>query len=554
MSSSAATRSSTRKLSEVARKLVAPAGAVKTGWPDIESTCRKLGTEFDRWQADAGRLMFSKTADGKYAATVGGVGMSLPRQVGKTHLVGYSLFALCILHPGLTVIWTAHHSKTANETLLAMQGMSRRKKIAPYVRRVTTGNGDEAVWFHNGSRILFGARERGFGRGFAGVDVLVFDEAQILTDKALDAMLATMNTAPNGLALFMGTPPLPTDPSEAFRRMRTDALSGESHDMVWIECGADPDADPDDRKQWAKANPSYPHRTPLTSMLRLRKKLAPESWMREGLGIWDEEGADIFAGAWPHCVGEKPEGLPPMALAVACSLDLTRSAVAAATVEGDRVHVRPLRYGPGTDWVAEMVADFALPVVVDGGGPGKVLVPAMEELGVDLRVMSTPDVLDACAEFWTMVQRHEVQHEAYEELDAAVRGAVKRPVGDRWAYGRRKSVGDVAVLEAVTFAAWGALHDEGGPNVHMPRRRQITLVAGPLELAEAYVQRHAEDGDVIVSLEDFTGTADWVLAEMPQPWLRDRFRVQNDARVVVVTDEYRLSKYGAEELIVDGEG
>src|SRR5690606_26075366 len=131
----------------------------------------------------------------------GGVGMSLPRQVGKTHLVGYALFALCILQPGLTVIWTAHHSKTANETLLAMQGMARRQKIAPYVDRVTTGNGDEAVWFGNGSRILFGARERGFGRGFAGVDVLVFDEAQILTDKALDAMLATMNTAPNALAL-----------------------------------------------------------------------------------------------------------------------------------------------------------------------------------------------------------------------------------------------------------------------------------------------------------------------------------------------------------------
>src|SRR5690606_6142793 len=149
------------------------------------------------------------------------------------------------------------------------------------VDRVTTGNGDEAVWFGNGSRILFGARERGFGRGFAGVDVLVFDEAQILTDKALDAMLATMNTAPNALALFMGTPPLPTDPSEAFTRMRADALSGDSDDLVWIECGADPDADPDDRKQWAKANPSYPHRTPLTSMLRLRKKLHPESWLRE---------------------------------------------------------------------------------------------------------------------------------------------------------------------------------------------------------------------------------------------------------------------------------
>lgn len=553
MSRSAETSSSTRTLSDVARHLVKPSGIVKTGWRDIESTCGKLGTGFDRWQADAGRLMFAKTANGQYAATVGGVGMSIPRQVGKTHLVGYSLFALCVLHPGLTVIWTAHHSKTAGETLLAMQGMARRQKVAPYVHRITTGNGDEAVWFHNGSRILFGARERGFGRGFAGVDVLVFDEAQILTDRALDAMLATMNTAPNGLALFMGTPPLPTDPSEAFRRMRTDALSGESDDVVWIEFGADPDSDPDDRKQWAKANPSYPHRTPLTSMLRLRKKLSPESWMREGLGIWDEEGADIFAGAWPDCVGPKPD-IPPAALAVACSVDLTRSAVAAAVLEGDRVHVKPLRYGPGMDWVTEMVAEFALPVVVDGGGPGKVLVPDLDEAGVDVRVMTTPDVLDACAEFWTMAQRHEVRHESYKELDEAVLGAVKRPVGDRWAYGRRKSVSDVTVLEAATFAAWGALHDEGGPNVHIAAQRRVTLVAGPADMAEAYVRRHAGSGDLVVSFEDFAGVADWVVAEMPQPWERDRFRVRHNARVVVVTDEYRLSKYGAEELNMDGGG
>ena len=34
-----------------------------------------------------------------------------------------------------------------------------------------TGSGDEEVRFTNGSRILFGARERGFGRGIAGVEI-----------------------------------------------------------------------------------------------------------------------------------------------------------------------------------------------------------------------------------------------------------------------------------------------------------------------------------------------------------------------------------------------
>src|SRR5678815_341652 len=93
-----AVQSSTRRLSEVVRRLSVPPAATFTGWPDIELTCSRLGTSFDQWQADAGRAIFSQTPDGKYASTVGGCGMSLPRQVGKTHLLGFSMFALCVLN------------------------------------------------------------------------------------------------------------------------------------------------------------------------------------------------------------------------------------------------------------------------------------------------------------------------------------------------------------------------------------------------------------------------------------------------------------------------
>jgi len=78
-------------------------------------------------------------------------------------------------------------------------------------------NGQQEITFTNGSRILFGAREGGFGRGFAGVDILVFDEAQILGQKALDDMVPAVNTAPNPLVIRLGTPPRPTATSPARR-------------------------------------------------------------------------------------------------------------------------------------------------------------------------------------------------------------------------------------------------------------------------------------------------------------------------------------------------
>jgi hypothetical protein len=286
------TKTGRRRLSELAKHLHAPTDIASTMWPSVLKTCtEKLGAEFDDWQDGAGRLMLAKREDGTLAAMIDGVGMSLPRQVGKTHLVGFVAFALCVNIPGLLVIWTAHHAATSGETFLSMQGMAKRAKVAPHIKQVFVGSGDEEIRFHNGSRILFGAREHGFGRGIPGVDVLIFDEAQILSDKAMSNMLATMNTSRFGLQLYIGTPPKPEDRSETFKRMRREALAGTLTDGAWIEFGADADAADEDRAQWRKMNPSYPKRTPAQSLLRLKRKLTPADWRREGMGIWDDDQA-----------------------------------------------------------------------------------------------------------------------------------------------------------------------------------------------------------------------------------------------------------------------
>ncbi|NUP32101.1 MAG: hypothetical protein HOU01_10330 [Streptomycetaceae bacterium] len=168
---------------------MAPKGAASTGWPAVERKCRDLGIRFRWWQTQVGRIILAKRPDGKYATTVGGTGLSIPRQVGKTFLVAAIIFALCLLRPKLTVLWTAHRLSTAEETFKKLQAFAKRKRIAPHVAKVVLGSGEEEIRFRNGSRILFGAREKEFGRGLDEVDVLVFDEAQILTENALDAQV-----------------------------------------------------------------------------------------------------------------------------------------------------------------------------------------------------------------------------------------------------------------------------------------------------------------------------------------------------------------------------
>ena len=88
-----------------------------------------------------------------------------------------------------------------------MRDLTRNPKPSRYVRNVRRANGQQEIRFTNGCRIMFGARENGFGRGLHSADIEVFDEAQILTIKALDNLIPIVNTSSNPLIVFMGNPP-----------------------------------------------------------------------------------------------------------------------------------------------------------------------------------------------------------------------------------------------------------------------------------------------------------------------------------------------------------
>lgn len=433
--------------------------------------CRRMGVGLDEWQRGIGRLALSKRASGEYACKIGGVTMSLPRQVGKTHLMAALIFAMCALRPSTLVIWSAHHSKTHEETFLSMQSFAEMPKVAPYVERVYTGSGDESVVFRNRSRILFGARERGFGRGIPGVDVLVFDEAQILSERAHSAILPTMNVSPVGLAFYLGTPPRPEDNSETFAGTRSDAIGGELEDAAYIECGADPDADPDDRKQWAKANPSYPIRTSAESILRLRRKLTHDSFLREALGIWDQAATiEVIPSADWAAIGDAELAFAgPISIGVDMSQDRMSAAVALAGEVADGrwlVSLREHKSGP-TDWVAPFVEAFKArnqvrAVVIDKASAAASLIDRFEQSRVRVTATGVVEMADACGQLYDGVYAGWLAHSAQPQLAYALSQARKRDLlgGGAWGWNRKSSESDITPVVAVTLALWGARHSK----------------------------------------------------------------------------------------------
>lgn len=476
------TKPSIPKLSEVAKFVHVPPGGVSTGWPAVRDKLADLGIRFRWWQVAIARIILSKNAAGKYTTTIGGVGLSIARQAGKTFLVGALVFALCLLRPGLTVIWSAHRTRTAEETFKKMQAFARRKSIKPFILKVTLGSGEESIEFVNGSRIMFGARADGFGRGFDEVDVVVYDEAQILAQSALDDMIPATNQCrqPEGaLMFFMGTPPqekeINAGKAEVFTLMRESAKQGDE-DTAWIEFGADDNYKPTrlplpltehDWQQVARANPSYPDDTPPESVLRMRKKLGDSSFLLEGAGVWPEvvkQFSPFNGPLWRDAADIGPSGaVKPDALAVDMSHDRQIS-VAACWLEADSAHLEEVWAGvdepAAVAWVVDAWkrAGRRTVVVIDGQSPASSMIPALKAAGVRVITSSAAEMARACGLTKSDLEAGRLTHADQESVNKAREGSRKRAIGAAggWGLDRSDSTVNIAPMVASVLARLGA--------------------------------------------------------------------------------------------------
>lgn len=484
MAASSKTATSTPRLSEFAREFVFPKDRiVKTVWPRVEAKGLELGLGFDWWQSQLGTVCLGYGADGKYAATVGGIGLSIPRQVGKTYFVATLLVIMCILFPGLQVIWTAHHLRTSTKTFGTLRGICRRKKVAPHIAvdgrgkpAIRTSNGEQEIVFRNGSKIMIGARGEGFGRGFDEIDVEVFDEAQILDTKSLEDMIAATNQARHvhgALLFFMGTPPRPTDPAEAFTNRRDRAINGKATNAVWLEIAADPESDPDDRSQWPAMNPSHPLRTPTESIERLRENLGDDdSWNREGRGIWDPKNDNrvIDAVSWGAVADPASMAVERLTLAVDVAPDRSMASVSLAGRRADGLwHVELYDTRTGADWVAGYVQERA-----DKNALHAVVVDEMSGLvekrkgrdylrGTDVVVTLAGsqgrDMVIACGGYYDDVMAKRLRHTNQPQVNTSLANAGKRVLGGAWAWNKKTATSDITPTVSQTLALWGAKND-----------------------------------------------------------------------------------------------
>ena len=453
--------------------------ARSNSWEDVSDLCASLGMPLDDWQDLVLEAAMGERTEGKWASKF--VGISVPRQNGKSQLIVARALAGILLFEEKTIIVSAHETDTAREIWKRLIDVIEDN---PTLEARVTGRMDavnrEFVSFGKGKdkqTIKLKARGKTGSRGFSA-DCLLLDEAQILGKPAWGSIVPTMSARPNPQLWLFGTPPTESDDPFAFNRVRESSVAKKAR-HCWMEWSAKPGDDFDSPDTWARANPSYGVRISYEACADDRSAMDDEQFAVERLGMWGDASNrnPVFgAGFWEKVPKvERPEGLDMGAIGVAVSIDLEHAAVfGASKLDDDGALVRMVRHGDKPDdWLVDHVVGlferFQVPVVIDGKGPGADFVPSLKaKLGDSLFVANASDVQDACAGIYKTVRSGELIHSCdgdSDALDIAVHDAVKRELLDRWAWGRRKSGTDISPLEAATLALWGLTSEAAQPFV-----------------------------------------------------------------------------------------
>jgi hypothetical protein len=431
--------------------------------------CASVGLVLDPWQALCLEHGLAESPDDRRRWASFEVGLVVPRQNGKGELLmARELVGLFMLKERL-VIHSAHEFKTAREGFLRIRDLIMNcDRLRKRVKSIPMGHGDEAVELLSGARLRFMARSKGSGRGFTG-DCIVFDEAQILGDDAIRAMLPTLSAVRNPQLWYTGTAGI-GQASSHLASVRRRALAGGDAGLTYLEWSVEDEHDPADPEAWRVANPALGIRISPEYVERERAAMSTEGFAAERLGVgdWpsDESFSVIELADWEACASPSEERPAPVCFAADATPERTFGVIATAGRLSDgSLMVELVDHKPGVDWIGDRLVELVerhdpLAVVVDRSGPAGTALGLLERSGVELTIPAAHDVAQAAEGFYDAVTQRQIVHQSDVRLGRAVAGAKQRPIGQAWGWDRRGTSDDISPLVAASFALWGFLKSE----------------------------------------------------------------------------------------------
>lgn len=399
----------------------------------------------------------------------------VPRQSGKTHAVtARILFSLFFgAENERHVMYSAHRFPSATAQFREMvRIIDNNDELRARTKRMTSSTGNEAIETTRGGQLAVQSRMNTMtsqtrGRNF---DLVVLDEALVLNQTYMSALLPTMSSRPNPQIIYTSSGG--DHDSEVLAKVRRAGYDG-ARGMTLSEWAASPTDDPSLEETWAKANPSFPLRPTPEAVRQEFNELTPSAFARERLGIWSTGAPEpaIRWDLWEPCEVASA-GFPDAGqcvLAVDVSADQSGSRTGAVVVAwpgAETISAVLVQQGQDTDWlpakVQEIAARYGAFEVRMSVGGAQDVADAITNLGVVVDRVPFLALKAASQRLVEMLGNQQVQVQASEVLGNAARTVAKqRGANGEWHFSNRgtPSCGLNALALAVAGAATGGLSE-----------------------------------------------------------------------------------------------
>lgn len=471
--------------SQIPRICVEPE-RVATDGDDCLLLMDEYGYSLDEWQQNIINCWLGRGEDGSYSMT--SAGLALPRQNGKNVCLEAREFYGLVIN-GEKILHTAHQVRTSKKSFRRLVQMFTDKKhpeIEDIVKHIRFTNGEEAIELDNGGLIEFSARSRQAARGFDGISLVVFDEAQELVDDQVEAIMATLSASTTGTRqlIYTGTPPYPGCPGTVFRRRRTACLTDPGKHDAWHEWSIDTDnlgkIDISDKEHWFATNPALGVRLTEDFTEEEFRSMSADGFARERLGWWapeitaqDDKALDLKS--WEACKSSepKPEAVKT-AYGVKFSADGSMVCLCGAVVdENDHSRIALIDQQPtgrGIQWLADWLNErvkVGCCVVIDGRNGVDLLIDRIRDTWrfKDSIIKPSSHTMVAAASLLTaeIGEQTLTWYIGQEALNQSAISSVKRPISGGWGFGGEDSI----AIEGCSLALWGVRNSRRNPSKTM---------------------------------------------------------------------------------------
>lgn len=421
------------------------------------------------WQPHLLDAMLARDKRDRYVLR--SIGISVPRQNGKSWVVRARCFYGAL--NGEKILYTCQHGDTSDqmfqELAQAFEDESN-PELHDLLLAVRRTNGQQAIKLRNGGLIRFTTRTDSLARGKT-YDVLIYDEAQELTEKQQAASLPAISAGAkhNPQTIYLGTPPNPDNIGTVFLSLHEAVHSGKSK-MGWIEWGATEIGDVNDEARWYEFNPSMGILLDHAAVKGEAEQMQPDVFARERLGWWSPVGGKgiyaLISKKWRDCEVASAPREGKLAFGVKFSHDSLHAAVSWALADRDGPSYVELYDVMGSSGGTIAISDMLLRnrdeiacVCIDGKSGADALRRRMLDGGFPKTalVMGTPAIVQAASSMLSdEVNAGTLSHIASPALDDSATGSLKRDVGrDGWGFADGPN-SMAAPIESASLALWAA--------------------------------------------------------------------------------------------------